>query len=299
MALRKILTCTVCAVAVAAAGCADGTGQALTPTLPTLDANAANADGTRLKASAPQPLSPRSAVRITNLTPQLVLENGAGSFDSSAELTYVFELFEGTQLIAKSDPIPAGSPRTIWVVPANLLKQNKTYAWRAYAVYNGVNGSLSDGVSFRTPLPPPVDGPVACNGNNGIDIVRCVGRAYPKYLVSTAAGDGSLERRKHNMEFIRDRIIETGICQGLDLGRNFKRGTPVISHDFIVWRRPGHHDAGVDIATGYDDVNQPLRIKWQVFDADENYGHPYYAKYPPVDCTNLADPSAAALAEPE
>ena len=26
------------------------------------------------------------------------------------------------------------------------------------------------------------------------------------------------------MEFIRDRIIETGICKGMNLGRNFKRG---------------------------------------------------------------------------
>ena len=27
------------------------------------------------------------------------------------------------------------------------------------------------------------------------------------------------------MAFIRDRIIETGICKGMDLGRNYKRGT--------------------------------------------------------------------------
>ena len=50
------------------------------------------------------------------------------------------------------------------------------------------------------------------------------------------------------MEFIRDRIIETGICKGMDLGRNFKRGTPVLSHDYLVWRQPGQHDRGVDLA---------------------------------------------------
>ena len=160
----KFVACTVCAVAVtAAAGCADGTGQALTPTLPTADVSAANADGTSLKASAPQPLSPQSAVRITNLTPQLVLRNGAGSFDSSAPLSYVFEVFDVTggpqTLVVKSDPIPAGNPQTVWTVPNDILKMNKTYAWRSYAVYNGVNGSLSDGVSFKTPVPPPVDGP--------------------------------------------------------------------------------------------------------------------------------------------
>ena len=64
--------------------------------------------------------------------------------------------------------------------------------------------------------------------------MQCVGNAYPAYLVRTEQGDYSVERRKANMEFIRDRIIETGLCKGVDLGRNFKRGTPVISHDFIV-----------------------------------------------------------------
>lgn len=288
MALRKFLTGTLCAVAVAAAGCADGTGQALTPTLPTLDANAANADGTRLKASAPQPLSPRSAVRISNLTPQLVLSSGSGTFDPNASLSFIFEVTDGAQVVAKSDPIPSEGSQTSWTVPPNSLVLNRTYIWRAYSVYSGVVGSESDNVTFRTPLPPPVDGPVECGSDAGPEIVKCVARAYPKYLVETDAGDGSLERRHHNMSFIRDRIIETGICKGLDLARNFKRGTPVISHDFLVWRTD--RDRGVDIATGFDDVTLPLRLKWQVFGAGDNYGHPFYAKYPPVDCTNLASP---------
>jgi hypothetical protein len=296
MKLRKFTACTVCLVTVlAASGCADGTGQALTPTLPTVQSTTSNADGTKLKASAPQPLSPRSAVRISNLTPQLVLQNGSGTFAPSAGLSYIFEVFEVAgpvqTLVAKSDAIPAGVPQTVWDIPANTLKLNKTYAWRAYAMYADVAGSLSDGVSFRTPLPPPVDGPVACGSNAGLDIVRCVGRAYPAYLVPTEQGSNSLERRKVNMAFIRDRVIETGICQGLDLARNFKRGTPEISFDFLVWR--SHRDHGVDIATGFDELKLPIRLKWQVFGADDNYGFPFYAKYPPVDCTNLADPSQA------
>ena len=288
MDLRKFAACTVCVItALAAAGCAEGTGQALTPTLPSVDTNVANADGTKLKASAPQPLSPQSSVRISNLTPQLVLRNGAGNFDPNVPLTYIFEVFEvagSTQtLVIKSDPIPAASPQTTFDVPANLLKLNKTYAWRAYATYAGIEGSLSDGVSFRTPLPPPVDGPVACGGSSGPQIIACVANAYPAYLVKTAAGANSLERRHHNMEFIRDRIIETGICKGMKLARNFKRGTPVISHDFIVQRTD--RDRGVDIASGYDDVDKPLKLTWQVFGPDRSYGFPYWAGYPPVDCS--------------
>ena len=291
MELRKFAACTVCAAtALAAAACADGTGQALIPTLPTVDATASNADGTKLKASAPRPMSPQSSIRISNLTPQLVVQNAAGSFDSSATLSYVFEVFDiegSTQtLVLKSDPVTAGSGQTTFNVPSNTLKMNKTYSWRSYALYSGVQGSVSDGASFRTPVPAPTEGgPVACGSSSGQAIIACVAAAYPQYLVKTNAGSGSLERRHHNMEFIRDRVIETGICKGLNLGRNFKRGTPVISHDFIVMRTD--RDRGVDIASGYDDVNQVLRLTWQVFGPDRSYGFPFYAKYPAVDCSGV------------
>jgi hypothetical protein len=296
MELRKIAACTLCAViALAAAGCADGTGQALTPTLPTADISASNADGTKLKAGAPQPLSPRSAVRVANLTPQLVLQNASSTFDSTVTLTYVFEVFVvsgSTQtLVLKSDPIPGASPSTTFTVPGNTLEMNKTYAWRAYAMYSGVQGSLSDGVTFRTPLPPPpVDTntprPVPCAGTTGPAVIACAGAAFPARLVKTSGGDFSDERRFANMEFLRDVIIETGRCKGLNLGRNFKRGTPVISRDFIVWRRSGQPDNGVDIASGYDAVGNTLKLTWQVLSKERNYGHPFWAGYPSqIDCS--------------
>lgn len=287
MELRKLVACTVCAVttAFAAAGCADGTGQALIPTLPSVDATVANADGTRLKASAPQPLSPRSDIHVDELTPRLVLQNSTVETSEPA-LSYVFEVFEvagsAETLVARSSPVAAGNTQTVWTVPANTLKLNRSYAWRAYATFEGVTGSLSDRVSFRTPSPPPF-GPVACGSASGPAIIACVANRYPEYLVPTAVGSGSLARRHHNMEFIRDRIIETGICKGVDLGRNFKRGGPVISHDFIVLRQPGQRDRGVDIASGFDDVDRPLSLSWYLFPGPD-FGFPFYAKYPPVDC---------------
>ena len=284
MNLRKLAACTLgLATMVAAAGCAEGTGQALSPTLPTAEP-VSNADGTKLKAPAPQPMSPRS-IRVSNLTPQLVLENA-----DTAGLSYVFEVLDATssQVLAKSDPIPAGSPQTTWDVPANVLKMNATYAWRGYAVFSNVQGSNSNVALFSTPLPPPppvpsteggASGAVPCAGSGGPSIIACVGAAYPAKLAKVG-----LQARKDNMEFIRDRIIETGICKGMDLGRNFKRGTPVLSHDYLVWRQPGQHDRGVDLASGYDDTSTPLRLTWQV-KSGPDYGFPYYAKYPPVDCS--------------
>jgi len=288
MVLSKFLACTVCVVTLASAGCADGTGTALVPTLPTADVNASNADGTKLKASAPQTASPRSAIRVANLTPQLTIQNGGGTF-TAATLAYEFEVYEGPNLVLKSEaPITATTDeQTVWSVPANTLQLNKIYSWHARAIYNGVPGSWSDAAFFRTPLPPPTDGPVFCPSSAGPSLIACVGAAYPEKLVSTAAGDGSLERRHRNMEFIRDRIIETGKCKGVDLGRNFKRGTPVISHDFIVLRQPGQRDRGVDIASGYDDVNKTLKLTWQVFGPERDYGFPYYANYGPVDCSGV------------
>ena len=292
MVIRKIVVCTACALIVfAAAGCADGTGKALTPILPTPTGGAtANADGTQLKASVPQTASPLSLTRVSNLTPTLRLRNSSGQFDSSASLSYVFQVYDGTTLAVESDPVQGSGSETTWTVPPNTLRMNATYSWRGRAVFNGVAGSWSDSAGFRTPLPAPVDGPVPCGSNAGPEIVKCVAAAYPSYLVKTSAGDFSLERRKANMAFIRDRVIETGICKGLDLARNNKRGTAEISFDFLVWRsNQGKHgrDRGVDIATGYDDVSQPLRLKWQVFNDGPNYGHPFYAGYPTVDCSGV------------
>ena len=146
----------VAATMIAVAGCAEGTGQALTPTLPTAEP-VSNADGTKLKASAPQPMSPRS-IRVSNLTPQLVLENARTPQD--CRMCSRCSTRRSSQVLAKSDPIPAGNPQTTWNVPANVLKMNKTYAWRAYAVFSNVQGSNSNVAVFSTPIPCHLRSPV-------------------------------------------------------------------------------------------------------------------------------------------
>ena len=68
--------------------------------------------------------------------------------------------------------------------------------------------------------------------SSGPAIVDYVGRAFPQYLVVTATDD----ERIANMEFLRDRIIETGVCGGLLLARNLKRGIGPHSIDALAWR---------------------------------------------------------------
>jgi hypothetical protein len=85
------------------------------------------------------------------------------------------------------------------------------------------------------------------------------------------------------MEFLRNKMIEHGRCRGLDLGLNLKRGGPTISTDFIVWRRPGKPDMGVDVGSAYDDTDRRLGLSWHTYDPP-NYGHPFYKSYGSVSC---------------
>lgn len=283
MALRKLVVWGVaCVVALGAVACVDGAGNTLTPTPPEVGPTA-NPDGTLLKASAPSPLVPSGNVRISNLIPQLSIANATGTYGEPS-FSHEFEVWEGQNVVARSANVtPGANGQSVWPVPGSILRRNRTYLWRARALFEDTTGSWSNMATFRTPL--PVDGPVPCAGSSGQAIIACVAAAFPSRLEPTARGDFSLERREANMNFIRDRVIETGRCKGLDLARNFKRGTAVISHDFIVWRTGGR-DRGVDIARGFDDVDRPLRLAWQVFGGPD-YGFPFYARYPTVDCSEV------------
>jgi len=73
------------------------------------------------------------------------------------------------------------------------------------------------------------------------------------------------------MEFLRNRMIEAGICGGLDLGWNLKRGGPDLSTDFIAERRGGL-TYGYDIASDYDNTSHPLRLGWLPDGPGSHYG---------------------------
>ena len=51
------------------------------------------------------------------------------------------------------------------------------------------------------------------------------------------------------MAYIRDRMIEAGICGGFDLAWNLKRGVGPRSTDALLWR-DGGRDRVIDIAAG-------------------------------------------------
>ena len=73
---------------------------------------------------------------------------------------------------------------------------------------------------------------------------------YPDRLVAGV----SLSQRQANMAYVRDRMIEAGICGGMDLAWNLKRGGPERSIDYLAYRKAGRW-IGVDIGSAYDDTS--------------------------------------------
>lgn len=116
--------------------------------------------------------------------------------------------------------------------------------------------------------------------STGPDLVAFVAQQYPEKL---AAGV-SREERIANMEFLRDRIIEIGICGGMDIGWNMKRGGPEKSRDFVAWH-DGRRRMGVDIAAKFDATHRHLQLMWDVYGPT-----PHYRAYEPrPECRQLAE----------
>jgi len=229
----------------------------------------------------PTPKAPLSGVRTTSRQPTLVAANGTSSGPHAA-LYYLFQLsttdtFAGN-LSASAEAPQNPSGETSLPIPS-ALPYNTLFFWRV-RITDGLNlGAWSRTESFRTPLtptvappPPGVPGnPGNCASSDGPSIVACIEGKYPSYL---AAGVSSYEREK-NMEFLRDRIIEAGICGGLDLAWNLKRGVGPHSIDALAWRTGGR-DEVVDVGVGYDDTGSSLRLQWAIV-----AGPPGYDRYNP------------------
>jgi len=160
------------------------------------------------------------------------------------------------------------------------------YYWRVQAFSDKLTGPWSAAGSFVTPAPgggtPPPSPPPTGGGSSGSCastdpdyILECIKRTYPSKLAPTA----TLDQRKANMAYVRDRIIEAGICGGRDFGWNLKRGGPDLSYDFIVVRESdGYH--GIDIARDYDNIGATLRLQW----GDTGPGGFYRAYEPRPTC---------------
>lgn len=228
---------------------------------------------------APVARSPIGSGRIATRRPTLTVANAPVS-GPHLPIRYHWEVatdqaFSNRVVFEETE---AGALETSLTVPGDLAT-NTMYYWRVRVTDSEVTGNWSVTEAFQTPLPTgggsgPSVPPGNCATSNGDALVQCIAAKYPSYTAPT----GSFHERESNMAFLRDRIIEAGICGGLDLAWNLKRGVGPHSIDAIAWRVNGR-DEVVDIGAAYDDYHQTLRLQWGIV-----AGPPGYDPYPRPNC---------------
>jgi len=249
---------------------------------------------TPVTIGAPDLVSPAHGETVDANPPTLIFAN-ADVTGPAAGIKYLLQIATDqafTHIVFSE----TGSPQSnqTRVTPGAALLVTTTFFWRARASAGDVTGPWSATGSFKTPVgtsepppppPPPPGGgggggggggnPGNCASRDGNFIVDCISDKYASYRrAGVSAGT-----RRSNMEFLRNRIIEAGICGGLDLGWNLKRGGPDLSVDFIVDRRGGQ-EIGVDIARDYDNTGKVLQLTW----AEDGPGSHYKSYSPRPSC---------------
>ena len=243
----------------------------------------------------PTLVSPSNGVTLSGVVPQFTLKAGNRS-GVSGPIEYIVEVANDAAFTSIAARLFEAETLPDTTVAQNYSFLNsRTYYWRAMTTHDhGANLSeWSSPRTFKTPAPTETGGgggssggsssggtnPASCNSSKGSDIAKCIEARYPQYRRAGV----SLDQRKRDMQFLRDRLIEHATCKGLTVGLNLKRGGPDISNDFITFFTLGRW-VGVDIASGYDDTRTTLSMMWYQHGASTNWGYPYHKPYGPVKC---------------
>jgi hypothetical protein len=230
----------------------------------------------------PAPVSPADNERVTTASPTFTVAN-ATFVGPVGPLAYEFQVGTDqafTRLLS-AGIVSEGAGRTSFTSAA--LPNGQTLFWRARAS-DGETASLWTVVEvFHTPAAPaptptptptpPGGGGGSCASTSGPAIIACIQAKYP----DKTAPVSSVGQRQDNMKFLRDRIIEAGLCGGNTYGWNLKRGGPELSIDVIAWKR-SDGNMGVDIGFDYDNNSTTLRLVWSEVDLHASYT-PYTNAY--------------------
>lgn len=256
MTTRMLRAMSTAAALAVAAACANDKPTPLAPeSAATSDAEAAP-DGSTLKVTAPEPISPASGAEVNDNRPLFTVANSRARYGQTPNLAYRFEIQRRNGESLTNALTAAGDGTTSWE-PPGALEQGE-FRWRTRAEMAGRHGPWSEFVNFTMVAPPSLlpPGPYP---TEPFEIVKFVEASYPE----RGRARVSLSQRKEDMAFLRDRIIEVGLCVGHEMGRNLKRGGPEHSYDFIAYRTGGK-TWGVDIAGGYDNTKKRLRLGWHM-----------------------------------
>lgn len=234
----------------------------------------------------PSAVSPINNERVTTQRPDFRFTNSTRNA-AVGTVYYEFQIAkdQAFTILAGAGVVDEAPSQTTFTAPVTLVDYDSAYYWRVRGTDGETTGAWMVSQVFRSmarpntpsPSPSPSPGPIpggSCASNDGPAIVQCVSAKYPEKLVAGI----SLDQRKANMAFLRDRIIENGKCGGLNLGWNLKRGGPEVSIDFLAWRR-SDGDMGIDIGFDYDNTSTPLKLYW----GEAGLGATYLF-YPSVPC---------------
>jgi hypothetical protein len=245
------------ALLAAAAACSSGNTAPTSPSSAVPGSGNAAPDGSTLKVTSPTLQFPTGGGRIETTEPVFVFDASQGKFVTGAFEYRVEVSTPGGTAVHTSLKLAGGADRMSYEIPVDLALDT-AYRWRVRAESGTNYGPWSGYGEFRTIdyrglVPRPADGRWP---SNGPAVVNYVAASFPEYLRTT-----DLATRIHNMEFLRDRIIETGICGGMDLALNLKRGVGPHSHDAIAWR-DGNRVRVIDIASAFDNPRIHLFLHW-------------------------------------
>ena len=228
---------------------------------------------------APGLMSPVGGRQASSVDPVLTFRNAATSGPVGA-ISYRIELALDSgfaRLLKATTTREDSGSTTSFRVNVNLPEGRRIF-WRVRAFDSKNQGPWSGARSFTSSVTnDPGSGPSppvgSCASTNPKFIIDCVARKYPSRLKAGV----SLSTRKTNMGFLRDRIIEAGLCGGTEMGWNMKRGGPEKSIDYMVHVKGGD-PWGVDIAIDYDNTSKPIRLVWNVDKITPHY-RPYSNSY--------------------
>jgi hypothetical protein len=140
------------AVTAVAIACGGDTKTPVSPSPATGSGTDAAADGSTLKINAPALSSPANGSTVDSLTPTLVLTNATSKYVPQTVPSYQFTVVDaGGATIYDSGLVAAGTSQTSVRIPADKLKAEITYRWKARGVDGSAVGPYSSLSSFTTP----------------------------------------------------------------------------------------------------------------------------------------------------
>ena len=151
MHLKKLAICASAGIMALVVACGKNSPSPVSPSAAEQAAAGAAADGSTLKATAPNPVSPVSGAQPDG---QLVLiaSKSQAKFSDFA-LSYQFQVRSGSTVVYDSGVIGGvgSGPNNVQHSPG-LLTPDTNYTWRARAAYQGAFGPWSSDASFKSPI---------------------------------------------------------------------------------------------------------------------------------------------------